>query len=194
MVFEPPLELFSLERKGRPVAGRPFRLILSLRSNPPKIFAQLRALLLLLHSARRASPASASFRVADAINNPRNFLERRSLKPVASRSPPYLGACGSLTASGAATRIGSRTARYRINALRVHRVERFRAKRQKQKLQAESLAGGFPCLGLASMSYAFLSQRFTSSSISLREAISNRWVIRSSARFSPSGRRWSSSP
>src|SRR5262249_4749233 len=27
--FETPLELFSLERKGRPVAGRPFRLFLS---------------------------------------------------------------------------------------------------------------------------------------------------------------------
>jgi len=25
--FEPPLELFSLEREGRPVAGRPFSLV-----------------------------------------------------------------------------------------------------------------------------------------------------------------------
>ena len=32
--FWTPLELFSLEREGRPVAGRPFRLFLSLRSTP----------------------------------------------------------------------------------------------------------------------------------------------------------------
>src|SRR5215467_7019000 len=32
--FWTPLELFSLEREGRPVAGRPFRLFLSLRSKP----------------------------------------------------------------------------------------------------------------------------------------------------------------
>jgi len=32
--FWTPLELFSLEREGRPVAGRPFRLFLSLCSTP----------------------------------------------------------------------------------------------------------------------------------------------------------------
>lgn len=33
-LFRTPLELFSLEREGRPVAGRPFHLFLSLRSTP----------------------------------------------------------------------------------------------------------------------------------------------------------------
>jgi hypothetical protein len=51
--FEPPLELFSLERKGRPVAGRPFRWFMSLRSTPLYIFHSGKNLLPLTRAARR---------------------------------------------------------------------------------------------------------------------------------------------
>jgi hypothetical protein len=57
MAFEPPLELFSLERKGRLVAGRPFRLLLSLRSNPLESFAPAIILLHLKHAAAAREPA-----------------------------------------------------------------------------------------------------------------------------------------
>src|SRR5216684_3021315 len=56
-LFRTPLELFSLEREGRPVAGRPFHLFLSLRyaSLHPATERShaLNAFLLLMRAARR---------------------------------------------------------------------------------------------------------------------------------------------
>jgi hypothetical protein len=57
--FETPLELFSLEREGRPVAGRPFRLFWSLRDKPPTCILFVDCVQLLGHAARRHTGLAA---------------------------------------------------------------------------------------------------------------------------------------
>src|SRR5258707_4239559 len=59
-LFRSPLELFSLEREGRPVAGRPFRHSGRFATNRARAFSVVSVVLLLMQAARRHAGLAAS--------------------------------------------------------------------------------------------------------------------------------------
>src|SRR5260221_10048022 len=94
--FGSPLELFSLEREGRPVAGRPFRHSGRFATNRARAFSVVSVVLLLMQAARRHAGLAASisgqnfvaalrfariaqqFRFGKALSPRRSFTEPES--------------------------------------------------------------------------------------------------------------------